>query len=38
MSLQGRELKRVIRARASVLALTELLDRHAAYFCTGALP
>jgi len=34
--LQGSSLKRAIRARASVLALTEILDQHAAYFCAGA--
>ena len=35
--LQGGSLKRAIRARASVLALTEILDQHAVYFCAGAL-
>jgi uncharacterized membrane protein YccC len=34
--LKGVSLKRVIRARASVLALTEILDQHAVYFCAGA--
>ena len=33
---RGVSLKRVIRARAAVLALTEILDQHAAYFCAGA--
>jgi uncharacterized membrane protein YccC len=34
--LQGGSLKRAIRARASALALTEILDQHAVYFCAGA--
>ena len=34
--LQGGSLKHAVRARASVLALTEILDQHAAYFCAGA--
>jgi uncharacterized membrane protein YccC len=33
---KGVSLKRVIRARAAILALTEILDQHAAYFCAGA--
>jgi uncharacterized membrane protein YccC len=37
LSLQGRGPHRAIRARASILALTELIDRHADYFCAGAL-
>jgi len=35
--LQGARDRRVIRARASVLALTEILDQHAIYFGAGAL-
>jgi uncharacterized membrane protein YccC len=38
LSLEGRRLALATRARASILALTELIDRHAAYFCAGALP
>ena len=34
--LQGGRLKRAIRVRASVLALTGILDQHAVYFCAGA--
>ena len=33
--LEGRSLKRAIRVRASVLALTGILDQHAVYFCAG---
>jgi len=33
--LEGARLKRAIRARASALALSEILDQHAAYFCAG---
>jgi hypothetical protein len=28
-------VKHVVRARASILTLTEILDRHAIYFCAG---
>jgi uncharacterized membrane protein YccC len=34
--LQGSRLKRAIRARASALALSGILDQHAVYFCAGA--
>jgi uncharacterized membrane protein YccC len=37
MPQHGSHLKRVIRARASILALTEILNRHAVYLCGGAL-
>jgi len=37
MPMQGSGPKRAIRARASILALTELLNQHAAYFCAGDL-
>jgi uncharacterized membrane protein YccC len=33
--LEGRNLKRAIRVRASILALTGILDQHAVYFCAG---
>jgi uncharacterized membrane protein YccC len=31
-------LKRAVRARASLLALSAILDQHSRYFCMGALP
>jgi len=34
----GTHFKRAVRARASVLALTAILDQHAHYFCMGARP
>lgn len=33
--LKGGRLKHAIRVRASVLALTGILDQHAVYFCAG---
>jgi uncharacterized membrane protein YccC len=34
--LEGARRKRAIRARASALALSEILDQHTVYFCAGA--
>ena len=31
-------LNRMVRTRASLLALTAILDQHSRYFCTGTLP
>ena len=35
MPVREGAVKRVVRARASILALTEILDQHAIYFCAG---
>ena len=34
--LAGASLQHLTRARASIVALTEILDRHAAYLCPAA--
>jgi uncharacterized membrane protein YccC len=35
LHLPGHHLKRIVRARSSILALEELVSQHASYFCTG---
>jgi len=33
LDLPGRRIRRIVRARASILTLKELLSQHAPYFC-----